>query len=213
VAVGAGCLVGCAWTIAVINGGADLFELLPFAALGIAGAIVTGVAHVPHRLGRVAIAAVVCVGLVGGTVESVVTRNYGLLLQRADISAVLNTQPDATIFSMEAPQVPAIAGRDNIWRWQMFDPRMLSYLDHTQHGGLAAMAHRLAAARPTFLAIATRYKGTWQAGVVRRDYWRVGRAPGWAWYLSRTAGRHALDRARAANAAVMARAPTTIDWG
>jgi hypothetical protein len=214
VTVGAGCLAGCAWTISVINGGPDIFELLPFAALGVAGVIVLAVAHVPHRLGMVGVAALVCVGLVGATVESVVTRNYGLLIQRADISAVLDTQPlDATIFSMEAPQVPAIAGRANIWRWQMFDPRMLNYLDHTQPGGLAAMAHRLAAARPTFLAIATRYTGTWQAGVVRRDYWRVGHAPGWTWYLSRTAGLHAFDRARAANAAVMAKAPTTIDWG
>jgi hypothetical protein len=207
VSVGAGCLVGCAWTVAVINGGPDLFELLPFAALGIAGALVLAVAHLPRRTGTAAVAVVVCAGVVSATVESVATRDDGLLLQRADISAVLGTQPpDATIFSMEAPQVLAIAGRDNIWRWQMFDPRMLSFLAHTQPGGLRAMAHRLEAVRPTFLAIATRYDGTWQQGVVRRDYWRVGHAPGWTWYLSRTAGPDARDRARAANAAVMAAA-------
>jgi hypothetical protein len=212
VSVGAGCLVGCGWTIAVINGGPDLFELLPFAALGVAGAAVLAAAHLPRGLGTAAVTTLVCAGVVVGTVESVATRDDGLLLERADISAVLGTQPpDATILSMETPQVLAIAGRDNIWRWQMFDPRMLSFLDHTQPGGLRAMAHRLEVARPTFLAIATRYDGTWQRGVVRRDYWRVGHAPGWTWYLSRTTGRDALDRARTANASVMAASTGAIE--
>jgi hypothetical protein len=207
VSLGTGCLVGTAWTVAVINGGPDLFELLPFAALGIAGAIVIGVAHLPRTWGTAAVALVVCTGLVGATVESIATRDNALGLLRADVSAVLGTQPrDATIFAMDAPEVLAIAQRDNLWRWQLFDPRMLTYLDHTQPGGLRGMARRLEAARPTWLAIADRTKGTWQQDVVRRDYWRVGHAPGWTWYLSRTAGTDALDRARAANASVMATA-------
>lgn len=205
--VGAGCLAGTAWTIAVINGGPDLFVLLPFSALGAAGTVVLLGEHLPRRAGRAAVALVVCGGVVGATVESVATRDHTLPLLRADISAVLATQPaDATILSVEAPQVLAIAQRDNLWRWQLFDPRMLAYLDHTQPGGLTGMAHRLGRERPTWLVISSQNKGTWQAAVVRRDYWRVGRAPGWTWYLSRNAGRAALERAHAASTRVMATA-------
>jgi hypothetical protein len=204
VTVGAGCLAGCLWSIAVINGGPDLFELLPFAALGVAGVVVLLAARLQGRLARVAVTAVVCVGVVAAGVESVASRDSSLLVERADVNAVLATQPaDATIFAMEAPQVPAIAGRENIWPWQLFDPRMLSFLDHTQPGGLRALAARLAADQPTFVVIADRYDGQWQQGVVSRDYSRVGHGPGWTWYLSRTAGRAALARAHAANSAAM----------
>ena len=36
-AVGAGGLAGMVWTVCVVNGGPDLFVVLPFAALGVAG--------------------------------------------------------------------------------------------------------------------------------------------------------------------------------
>jgi hypothetical protein len=202
--VGGGCLAGCLWSIAVINGGPDLFVLLPFAALGVAGVVVLLASRLPRRLGPIALAAVVCAGVAQAGEESLTTRDDIYLIQRADVNAVLATQPqDATILTIETPQVPAIADRRDIWPWQLFDPRMLRFLDHTQPGGLGGLATRLAAERPTFVVIADPYQVGWQQGVVSRDYWQVGDGPGWTWYLSRTAGRAALARARAANSAAM----------
>jgi len=142
-------------------------------------------------------------------VESVATRNDELLLERADVNAVLATQPaDATIFALEAPEVLAISGRRNIWPWQLFDRRMQSYLDHTRPGGLAGLANQLAAQRPTFVVIGDRYIGSWQQAVVQRDYVRVGHGPAWTWYLSRATGPAALARARADEATAMAATTT-----
>ncbi|MDX6360036.1 MAG: hypothetical protein QOH37_3090, partial [Nocardioidaceae bacterium] len=126
-------------------------------------------------------------------------------------NAVLSTQPaGATIFSLDAPAVPAIAGRDSIWPWQLFDTRMLRFLDHTQPGGLRGLAARLASERTTFVVMAPHYPGQWQRGVVRREYSKVGHGPGWTWYLSRTAGRSALVQARAANSAAMSAYATEV---
>jgi len=209
VSLGAGCLVGCLWSIAVINGGPDLFVVLPFAALGVAGAVVLLAARLPRRLASGVAAGVICVGLVVAGVESVATRNDELLLERADVNAVLATQPaDATIFALEAPEVLAISGRRNIWPWQLFDRRMQSYLDHTRPGGLAGLANQLAAQRPTFVVIGDRYIGSWQQAVVQRDYVRVGHGPAWTWYLSRATGPAALARARADEATAMAATTT-----
>jgi hypothetical protein len=206
--IGGGCLAGTLWTVSVINGGPDLFVLLPFAALGVAGVVILLANRLPRRLGPVLVATAACIGVGAAGVESVTTRQDTLLVQRADVNAVLATQPsDATILSIETPQVPAIADRTDIWPWQLFDHRMLTFLDHTQPGGLGALTARLAADRPTFVVIANRYQGVWQQGVVARDYWQVGAGPGWSWYLSRTAGQAALARARAANSAAMVSAP------
>jgi hypothetical protein len=204
VPVGAGCLAGCIWTVAVINGGPDLFELLPLAAMGLAGVVLLVTSHLPRRVGPAVVTAVVGAGVVVAGLESVVTRDDSLLLQRADVQAVLSTQPaDATLLSVAAPAVPALAERDNLWPWQLFDPRMLSFLDHTQPGGLPGLAARLATERPTFVVIADHYPGQWQRAVVHRDYRPVGHGPGWTWYLSRTASHASLLRARAANTSAM----------
>ncbi|WP_151084689.1 hypothetical protein [Nocardioides cynanchi] len=203
-AVGTGCLAGCLWTLAVINGGPDLFVLLPLAALGLAGLGVLLVERLPRRIGSVAVAAAVCLAVGVAGVEAVSTRNDGLLLQRADVRALLATQPaGATLLSVDAPAVPAIADVTSIWPWQLFDARMLRFLAHTQPGGLSGLAHRFAAARPTFVVTAPHYPAAWPQGVLRRDYWNVGHGPGWTWYLSRTAGRAAFQRAQAANTSAM----------
>ena len=211
VALGAGCLAGCLWTIAVINGGPDLFVLLPLAALGLSGVTVLLAARLPRHLGAVAVAAVVMTGVVVAGVESVATRNNGLLLQRADVNAVLATQPTgAGIFSLDATAVPAIADQTSIWPWQLFDARMLRFLGHTQPGGLTGLAVRLGAERPTFVVTAPHYPAPWPQAVLRHDYWTVGHGPGWTWYLIRTAGRGALQQARAANTSAMSSFGTVV---
>lgn len=202
--IGAGCLTGSLWTAAVINGSPDLFELLPFAALGVTGAVLLLLTRLTRRTGTVLVACLVSLCVVAAGAESVTTRDRLLLLQRADVNAVLGTQPkDATILSLGAPEVLSIAERDNLWPWQLFDPRMQRFLDHTQPGGLPGLARRLSTEQPTFIVKTPGYGGNWYKPVLAREYRRVGTGPGWAWYVSRTVGRAAARRARAMNAQVM----------
>jgi hypothetical protein len=205
VVMGTGAAVATAWTIAVVNGGPDLFVVLPFAALGVTGTVLLLASRVPRRLGVwVAVVAVVAGVTVAG-VESVRTRSYDLVQQRADIRAVLATQPaDATILSVDAPQVLALAGRDNPTRYQLFSSAMESYLDHTRPGGVRSYAAHVRRLRPTFIVIGTSYQGYWPYRVLDHLYWRIGRGTNWNWYLSRRAGVGALLRAREANASAMA---------
>jgi hypothetical protein len=135
------------------------------------------------------------------------TRTYDLEQQRADIRAVLATQPaGATVLSVDAPQVLALAGRDNPTPYQLFSPAMESYLDHTRPGGLRSYAAHVRRLRPTFIVIGTSYQGYWPYRVLEHHYWRIGRGTNWTWYLSRRAGVDALLRAREANASAMAAA-------
>src|SRR5436190_519040 len=86
-----GALVGTIWTVLVVNGGPDLFVLLPFAALGVAGAVLLVLDRLPRRAAVSGAAAIVAIGVVAAGVESVATRNDDLVLQRADVEAVLAT--------------------------------------------------------------------------------------------------------------------------
>ena len=106
--------------------------------------------------------------------------------------------------SIDAPQVLALAGRTNPTPYQLFDGAMEVYLDHTQPGGIASFAARISQKRPTFIVVGTSFDGTWGHQLLADDYWRVGRGQNWTWYLSRSAGAHALLRARAAHDEAMA---------
>ncbi|MGA8247004.1 MAG: hypothetical protein WB797_08870, partial [Nocardioides sp.] len=205
VVMGAGAAAATSWTVAVVNGGPDLFVVLPFAALGVAGTVLLLATRVPRGLGVWVVVATVVAGVSVAGVESVQTRSYVLEQQRADIRAVLATQPaDATVLSVDAPQVLALARRDNPTRYQLFSPSMESYLDHTRPGGLRSYAAHVRQLRPTFIVVGTSYKGYWPYRVLTRHYWRIGRGTDWTWYLSRRAGVGALLSARDANAAAMA---------
>jgi hypothetical protein len=201
----AGGFVGSVWTLTAINGGPDLFVLLPFAALGLAGATVLLLGRLPRRVALAGTVAVVCLGVVVAGLESVATRDDRLLLQRADVNAVLGTQPtDATIVGLSAPQVLALAGRDSPVPYQILIPNQERYLEGTYPGGLRGFLDTLVAARPTFVVVGRSFREEWPNPWLRADYRRVGGGAGWTWYLSRAAGHDALVRARLAHDDVMA---------
>jgi hypothetical protein len=206
--LGTAAVVGVAWTLSAVNGAPDLFVLLPFAALGVAGAVEAAGAHL-GRTRRWALVAVVTVVATGAaTVLSVTTRSHLLEEQRSDIAAVLGAAPlGASMLSINAPEVLALAGRVNPTGLQVFDQTMEHYLDRTRPGGLAGYAGWVARLRPTFVVVGRHYERRWPEPMLASDYWRVGRGTTWTWYLSRTAGPDALAAVVAANRAVMSASP------
>ena len=203
-ALGAGGLAGIVWTMCVVNGGPDLFVLLPFAALGAAGGLVLLAAKVPLRAAfpTTALLVVVCVGL--ASLEAVSSRKDTLVRQRADALAVLGTQPaDATIVSIDAPQVLAVADRRSLWSYQLFDQRMDDFIDATQPEGTTGLAALLAREHPTFVVVNAQSDSTWEARTLADGYRRIGRGVGWIWYVSNDVGPAAQTAAYEANLAAM----------
>lgn len=199
-----GGLTGTVWTLFVVNGAPDLFVLLPFAALGVAGAVAVLVGRLPRRAALTVAAAVVSVGVVAAGVESVSTRSDDLLLQRADVSAVLGTQPaDATVVSLSAPQVLALADRTSPTPYQIMSLNQERYLDATYPGGMAGFRRSLSDLDPTFVVVGESARVRWARPWLRADYRFVGATGAWRWYLNRSAGPTALMRARIAHDEVM----------
>jgi hypothetical protein len=199
-----GGLVGTVWTVLVVNGGPDLFVVLPFAALGVAGTAVLVLSRTPRRVALIAAAAVVSVGVAAAGIQSVATRNDDLLLQRADVAAVLGTQPDdATVVSLDAPQVLALSGRVSPSPYQIMTKTQLRYLDATYPGGVPGFLRSLVDADPTFVAVGVSARAGWAREWLHTDYWVVGGNDHWQWYLNRSAGRAALLRAQIAHEDVM----------
>lgn len=201
VILGVGAAAAAAWTVAVVNGGPDLFVVLPFAALGAAALVLLASSWAPF--GRNLLLGVTTLALLSGAlVESVSTRDDTLVLQRADVAAVLGAVPDASVLSIQAPEVLALSGRDNLTRYQLFDHALVRLLAHTYPGGLPGYHHDVRRLRPTILAVG-RSRGPWVHELLHRHYWRVGAGPGWAWYLRRSAGEPVWLRAHDANLRVM----------
>lgn len=200
--------VATVWTVSVVNGGPDLFVLLPFAALGLTGSVVRLSRALPDRAGELLTAGIVVAGVALAVVTARVTTSDLLRQQRADVAAVLRTQPaDATVMSLDAPQVLALARRTNPTSYQLFNGNMIRYLDHDYPGGLRGYRHLIARTRPTFIVVGGQSRGAhWTEGFLARDYWRIGNGASWSWYLSRAAGPAARDRAHAANQRVMGHA-------
>jgi hypothetical protein len=144
------------------------------------------------------------VGLVSGGIESVATERHVLIQERADVEAVLATQPpEAQVLSIDAPQVLALSGRDNPSSLQIFTPSQDAFLQHRLAGGLRRYAARVRALQPTFVVVGGSYRGNWADAMLAQDYWRVGHGTSWTWYLNRSAGPDALLAARQANRAAM----------
>ena len=202
---GAAAVAATIWTLAVVNGSPDLFVVLPFAALGAAGVVDLLLGRV-HRRAAVAVATAVVVGAVAlAGVESVVTRDDRLISQRADVAAVLGTQPaGATVASIDAPQVLALSGRTDPISYQLFSDTMRRYLKAKYVGGLGGVLAALRRSDPTFVVVGSQFHGTFAQGWLARDYAKVGGGDTWTWYLRRTAGTQALLRARTAHQEVMA---------
>jgi hypothetical protein len=204
VALAAAALVGLAWTLLAINGPPDLFELLPLAALGIAGAVVTVVRRLPAAA-AVSVVAVTCAASVGlAVVESVGSVSDRLGQQRADIAAVMAAVPrGAEVLSINAPEVLAISDGSNPTAYQVFDGAIDRYLGHTTVGGVDGYAALVERLRPTVLVVGHGDTARWPATLLDEDYRRAGSCSSWTWYVSRDAGPATWAAVRAANLSVV----------
>jgi hypothetical protein len=202
VSVAAAAFVGVVWSMGAINGAPDLFELLPFGALGAAGGVLWLVRRIADGRSGV-VAAVTAAAVVTAVAGSALNRNELLPIQRTDIARVLAAAPPgASLLSISAPEVLAITGRTNPTPFQIYDRQIEAYLARSWPGGLTGYAHDLARLRPTLIVLGDSYTRTWPDHLLSTYYWPFGRGTSWHWYASRTVGQRELARLRAANASV-----------
>ncbi|HEX3931363.1 MAG TPA: hypothetical protein VHW64_11695 [Nocardioides sp.] len=199
VALAAGGLVAGVWTCYAINGGPDLFVVLPFAAIGVAALTLRCVDSIssPARV-RVA-TAVVVTALVAATVQSVSTRSNELAGERASVDRVVAAlPPGAVVLSIDVPEVPALLQRRNPYPWQLFNSAMTPFLDDHLAGGLPGLAARISARHPELIAVGRVATDSWLRHVLRTDYRPVGAGEYWTWYASRRLDSAVIRRVRLA---------------
>ena len=181
----AGEVVGLAWSYRTFNGWADALVLVPYATLGLAGVLALAVRALPRRAG-VALALAACLGLVvGGLRYSLDDHEPELRAQRAEVAAVLDLLPDASILSIEAPQPLVLAHRVNPSPHQMFRLGLETYVDDTWPGGLAGYAAWISRTRPTIVAVGGGARYDWLMPVLEAHYVEVGTTTGWYWFVER----------------------------
>jgi hypothetical protein len=194
VAAAAGELIGLAWSWRTFNGFADALVLVPYAALGLGGVLALVVGRLPRRAG-VAVAVAACLVLLASGVRYAVTeRDTTLVRQRAEVAAVVDVLPDASMLSIEAPQPLVLAHRVNPSEHQMFRLGLEAYVDRTWPGGLEGYAEWIADSRPTIVAVGRGAHYDWLMPTLRADYVRFGTSPGWYWYVDRDTDPDAVAR-------------------
>jgi hypothetical protein len=208
--LGAGGLVAGLWSCYQINGGADLYVVLPFAAVGLAAALPVLGARLAgpdvRRAGAASVAAAVVLAVVLAGVEAVSTRDHRLPVERRDVTRTLAAVPrGSTVLSLSAPEVLVLSHRRNPYPWQLSNSAISRFLDDHLDGGLAGYADRIAHLHPTLIAIGHRTVDGWVQPVLDRGYTRVGRADHWTWYAANTLGRPTLHHLRTVNRTVWAR--------
>lgn len=199
VLLAAGGLVAAAWTCYAVNGGPDLFVVLPFAALGIA-ALVGLLAGRLSELGHLRVAApVAAVALVLAATQSVTTRDGRLTDERAEIVRTVSALPQgATVLSIDTPEIPAILERRNPYPWQLFNSSMTPFLDDHLHGGLAGLSARIGRARPALIAVGDAATDDWIKPLLRSDYSEIGDGLYWTWFARRDLAPSVLSGLRRA---------------
>lgn len=194
VAATAGELAGLVWSYRTFNGWADALVLVPYAALGLAGVLALVLRALPRRAGA-AVAVAACSGLlVGGLDYSLDDHEPVLRAQRAEVAAVLDILPDATIVSIEAPQPLVLAHRVNPTPHQMFRLGLETYVDDTWPGGLTGYAAWISRSRPDIVAVGGGARYDWLMPTLDAHYVEVGTTTGWYWYVDRDLGPDTLSR-------------------
>ncbi len=209
--LGTGGLVAGLWSCYQINGGADLYVVLPFAAVGLAAALQVLGARLARPEARrtaapaVVVAAVVVVAVVAAGAEAVSTRDHRLPLERRDVARTLAAvPPGSTVLSLSAPEVLVLSHRRNPYPWQLSNGAISRFLDDHLDGGLAGYADRIARLHPALIAVGRRTVDDWVQPVLDRDYTPVGRGDHWTWYAANSLGPATLRHLRAVNRATWA---------
>jgi hypothetical protein len=199
VALGAGWLGGLIWCAVAFNGWPDLFVMLPIAAIGVGWA--AGVVLRRLRV-RAAVAAALTLALAGtayATVFSVDSRVDDLGKQEASISGVFAAgPPDATVLSMEAPQVLVLTGRTNPTPYQMFDHGFSNYLAATYPGGLGGFLAWIQRTHPTYIVTKTNLVQPWFQPWLEENYVHVGNTRRFRWWVTDTVTKDVRKQIRAA---------------
>jgi hypothetical protein len=194
--IGAATVVGIVMTSQIFDGWPDVFVLLPLAALGIGGLTRELVDRVSPRVAlSLALAWLVAAGVLAVTF-SVSRKTDQLDRQRESVQSVFEVLPDASVLSIEAPQVLVLSGRTNINRFQEYVLTLGRYLEDTWPDGRKGYGEWVGRAEPTILAVRQGWVPWWLSRTMRTEYRRVGHAPGWDWYVHRSVGRAEISELR-----------------
>ena len=197
VSIGAGGVVGLVWTLLDFNAWPDAFVLLPFAALGAGAVARQATLRLPGQAALVLALAWIVAATTLAAGYAVTRRSDALEAQRASVQAVFSQLPaDATVVSVEAPQVLVLTGKTSPIRIQTFGAGLARYVEETYPGGLRGLGRSIRRQHPTVIAVHGRVRG-WLAPTLSA-YAPVGRAPGWTWYVDRNLGSGVIDNLRQA---------------
>ena len=196
-AVGASGAVAVVWTLRDFDSWPDAFLVLPMAAIGIGGVAWLLIRWLPARAGHAVTLAWAVTAVALAVNFSVTRQDHRLTDQRRSVAALFEQlPPDATLLSVNSPQALVISGRTNPTRFQTFTSGMGTYVEENYPGGLAGFAAWIRRETPTVITVGGGRVSPWLAGVVESDYERLGSAPGWVWYVHKSAGPVELRRSR-----------------
>ncbi|MGH3308086.1 MAG: hypothetical protein ACRDOX_10400, partial [Nocardioides sp.] len=196
VGCGVGALIGIGWTFQAFDGWPDAFPVFPFAAVGIGSLVQFVVDRAP---GKVALASTLAVATACTAIAvgfSVGKRDDRLVDQRRSTDTVMRELPEAQILSVRAPQSLVLTHQRQGSRFQLFAHGMTQHINDTFPGGIRGYRLWVSQRAPTVIALF----GTmprWLAPEVQRNYVKVGKAPGWTWYVRRDVGAEAIAALRA----------------
>jgi hypothetical protein len=175
-------VVGFVWSLRAFNDWPDAFVLLPVAALGVGGVIGALAERTSRRTVVAATAILASISIVIALTYSIGRRDDRLTHQRESVATALRVLPHAHIMSIEAPQPLVLAHQRNGSLYQLFGNGTTNYLDKTWPGGITGYARWVARQAPMFIAVGD-LPPEWLTVILDQSYRRVGRAPGWVWYL------------------------------
>ena len=200
--IGSGALVAGLWTCYAINGAADLFVVLPFAALGVAAVLLALGRHLGPTIARRLCATGVALAVATGCVEAVTTRDHSLPAERRDVTRMAAAvPPGSSVVSIYAPEVLVLAHRRNPDPWQLSSSTISQFLDDHLPRGLAGYADTISRRQPALVAVGRQATAGWLRPVLDQQYTRVGRGQHWTWYASNALGHDTVHRLRDINRA------------
>jgi hypothetical protein len=193
----AGGLASVGWLLVAMNGSPDLFDVLPFGALGFAGLVALVAAALPEP-GRLAVVgSCVATAMIATAVVAVATRTDELAAQRAVVDGVMDRlPPGATVLSVNAPDAMVLSGRTNPTPWQVFNGSEDRFLNATMPGGLSQYAAWVSQTRPDLIVLGDRNPEAWLRRVLRLQYDDIGSTGRWHWYASTSLGLSRLQLLR-----------------
>jgi hypothetical protein len=186
------------WTLKDIDSWVDTSTVVPFAAVGVAAAVSEIGHHVTRRV-YLATASVLVLASTLLALQYVITdRPQTLLEQRAVVRSALAQVPDATIWSIEAPEVLVLADRTNPTQYQMFSGGLRDHVDAVWPGGMDGFVAWNLARHPDFIVVGNFELGYghW-ASRIGDGYAVVARDPQAVWFARTSLGPQVIDALRA----------------